>query len=370
MKNKALLVAVGDIFMGEHPVTLGHGVDSKVLEKGPDFLFQKTADILRKGDIVFGNLENIIAETGRDKRRFITNCFRARRSTAEALARAGVNLLSLANNHTMQHGVEAVREATELLDSCGIRYSGINERNPDSAVPVFFNVSDIRVGFLAYSFVSQQYHLDTPVVCRGNTENIKADVARLRDVVDHVVVSLHWGDEFVEIPSPEQVRIGRALIDAGVDIILGHHSHVLQGIERYKNGVIVYSLGSFIKDLWQKQMRESIVFRCELTKTGIGAVEYIPIWINDQYQPEVLEGVRGSELLGRLNRLSRDLQADDLNGYVEKQAKYLQYVQRLLRRDRLDTYFHYLTHCFRYNPKVLMQNFALVIRRRMAGKNY
>lgn len=362
-------VAVGDLFMGEHPVTSGHGVDSVVSEKGPDFPFMHVNSTLKGGDIVLGNLEGVISDKGRSPNNFMSNCFRGRPQVAAALAKAGFTAMTLANNHTMQHGNQPLRDTVALLAASGIESTGINEDNPNSASPIIVNRNGISVAIFGYCCISQQYHLDFPVVCRGASENILSDIEALRTKVDFVVVSLHWGDEFVDSPSPGQMRLGRKLIDAGVDLIIGHHSHVLQGVERYKHGLIVYSLGSFVKDLWKQNMRESIIFECALTKNGIGTVRYIPICINGQYQPEVLTGNAAQNILGRVDRLSRRLEQEDLADSEAIERQYSELVAQRARRDRFDTYLYYLRNFFMYDPVKLLKNISTVIRRRIGRKS-
>jgi poly-gamma-glutamate synthesis protein (capsule biosynthesis protein) len=359
------LMAVGDLFMGEHPVTFGHGVDSVVKTRGADFPFMHVSSILNTGDIVLGNLEGIISDAGKTPKDFMSNCFRGRPQVAKALARSGFTALSLANNHTMQHGIEPLRETIDLLAENGVESTGINERSSEQSKPVVVQKNGIMVALFGYCCISQQYHLDTQVVCQGTYENIVADVNGLREQVDFIVVNLHWGDEFVDKPSPEQMRLGRKLIDAGVDIIVGHHSHVLQGIERYKKGVIVYSLGSFVKDLWKKNMRESVIFECVLSKTRITSINFTPICINDFYQPEILTGQNADTILARISRLSSALEDADLSLFHEIDVEYKKLVSRLLRKDRRDTYLYYLLNAFRYNPLMLFKNVSNVIKRRM-----
>jgi len=351
--------------MGEHPVTSGHGVDSIVVEKGADFPFRHVNTILRGGDIVLGNLEGVISDQGRSPKNFMSNCFRGRPQVAGALSRAGFTAMTLANNHTMQHGEKPLRDTVALLTASGIESTGINENNPNSSRPIIVNKNGISVAIFGYCCISQQYHLDFPVVCRGTFENIACDIEPFKTKVDFVIVNLHWGDEFVDRPSPDQMRLGRKLIDAGADLIIGHHSHVLQGVERHKQGLIVYSLGSFVKDLWKKNMRESVIFECSLTKHGIDAVRYIPVCINRQYQPEVLSGDASREILDRIDRLSRCLEQENLVDSATTEREYAELVAQRLKQARLDTYIHYLQNSFRYDPVMLLKNISAVIKRRI-----
>mgnify|MGYP006290542625 CR=1 FL=1 len=362
-------MAVGDLFMGEHPPTAGHGVDTMVARYGPDFPFEHVVHVLNRAEVVTGNLEGIISGLGRIRKDFMSNCFRGRPEVAGALARSGFRALSLANNHSMQHGIEALRDTVSILDTVGIGSTGINEEDPRRAEPVLIRVNGVKVAVLGYCSISQQYYLDNRIVCIGEYENIVGDVKLIREEVDFVVLHLHWGDEFVDRPSPEQIDLGRRLIDAGVDLIIGHHSHVLQGIERYGDGLIVYSLGSFVKDLWKRNMRESVIFECTLSREhGISNLRYTPICINSFHQPEVLSGEPADLIRKRLTDLSHQLENEDLSDFERKLEDYQRKVAKRLAKDRRDTYLYYLRNVGRYDPVMLMKNLATVVRRRVTKR--
>lgn len=369
MVENIKLFSVGDIFLGEHPVTLGHGVNSIVRKKGANFLLEKIKEHLKDGDIVCGNLEGIISPKKKEETGIKSAIFWGEPECAEALRSAGLNCLFLANNHTAQHGIDALKRSCQLLDKNNIKWTGFNPTEPTLPLSAIFNVKGVQVGILAYC-ETQQYNLDTPILPIINIESIKKDINNLRKNCDIVIISLHWGDEFTEIPSPEQIKLGRLIIDAGADLILGHHSHVLQGIERYKHGIIVYSLGSFIKDLWQRNMRESIILKCDLTRQGIKNIEYIPIYINDDYQPEILFSNKGDRILSKLKNLSEAIENEDLSDYQQKVSQYKTNVCNLLRKDRNDTYIHYLLNLYRYPLLMLFQNIYVILKRRILRKNF
>jgi len=131
-----------------------------------------------------------------------------------------------------------------ILDGQDIQYIGVGHSKEQAARPAIIRQGNIQIGFLGF------YGPDTVLVPDCYIAPIDEDlilhqIAGLRDEVDFIVVSLHWDVENVFYPSPAQQRLARNLIDHGVSIILGHHPHVLQGIERYQDGLILYSLGNF-----------------------------------------------------------------------------------------------------------------------------
>jgi len=362
------IAAVGDIFLGEHPYTLGHGVASKVREKGCPFLFSKARDLLSGADILCANLEGIISPRNENEAGIRSAIFWGDPSCAEALKEAGFNCLFLANNHTIQHGRDALDRTCRTLERSDIRWSGYDPEAACSSKPALFTVNGIKVGLSAYC-ETQQYLLDTPILPPIDPERIRMDIKDLRAGCDIVVVSLHWGEEFILYPSPNQVRMARELIDSGAHLVLGHHSHTLQPFERYKNGLIAYSLGSFVKDLWQVKLRESAVLTCELSKSGVVNHAISPVFINREYQPEPYCGAGRDALITRLDAFSKAIDAYRPENHEELQKKYEDEALRLQKKDKMETAWHYLSNIHRYDRKLLAENIFLMIKRRVGGKN-
>lgn len=366
--NPVKITAVGDLFMGEHPFTLGHGVASITKKKGSDFIFRNIKSHLSKGDIVCGNLEGIISDKYQNETGIGYAIFWGEPESAAAIRNAGFNCLFLANNHTAQHGKDALARTCALLDKNSIKWTGYNSSSADVSTVASFNIRGNRVALLSYC-ETQQYNLDTPILPIINIDRITRDISDLKSCSDIIIISLHWGDEFIEYPSPNQVRIAHQIIDAGAHLILGHHSHAMQGIEQYKNGLIAYSLGSFVKDLWRKELRESIILNCEITKDGVKNFNYLPVYINDQYQPEIYTGIPSTTFMARLKLLSdKILEIISVNSQT-LQNKYQQEVEKLARADRLDNLHHYIRNIFRYDKKLLLENIFLMLKRRIYRKN-
>lgn len=169
-------------------------------------------------------------------------------------------------------------------------------------------------------------------------------------------------------PSPQQVVFARRLIDQGVHLILGHHPHVLQGVEKYQKGVIVYSLGNFVFDMWQKPTRQSMMLKARVSKEGTIEVEMIPLYINDLFQPEIpdkrfhpvfLQSMDrlGSMISEKYARLETDLPS--------LQADYLKLAHQKMLRNRFENYFFFLSHLYQYSPNVIYQSLTRSFKRRM-----
>ena len=123
------------------------------------------------------------------------------------------------------------------------------------------------------------------------------------------MVSVHWGEEFIQEPAPSEIRLARRLVDAGATLVIGHHPHVLRGIERYGDGCIVYSLGNFVCDMvWDDTLRTSMVFECELTPAGVRDVRLVPVFINDDFQPSTADRKPRREELTEMASLGDQLE--------------------------------------------------------------
>jgi poly-gamma-glutamate synthesis protein (capsule biosynthesis protein) len=366
--NTVRVIAVGDIFLGEHPVTLGHGVKSIVKKKSCEFLFSRIRNRLEGADIICGNLEGIISPKKNDERGIRSAIYWGESTCAEALKRVGFNCLFLANNHNAQHGKDPLERTCILLDQNNIKWTGFNSANPDSPIPAVFEVDGLRVALLAYC-KNQQYNLDTQILPISEFKNIKRDVCKLRENCDIIIVSLHWGDEFIDYPSPDQIDMAHKIIDMGVCLITGHHSHTMQGIERYKNGLIAYSLGSFVKDLWPRKLRESVILKCELSTKGVEDFNIEHVFINNEYQPEMYQGERAKKFRERVEALSQAVKRYRYDDFESMQKKYEQHVRRLLIKDRFETVIHYIQNIFRYNKKLLLENVILMLKRRIYRGN-
>lgn len=345
------LMAVGDIMLGDHPICLGHGVGSKIKKMGPKFPFLYVASILHEADIVFGNLEAVISGAEINTKSLKSLQLKALPEVVEGLKYAGFNILSLANNHILEHGNEAMFETLDILSKCGINSAGVNKTSKKQ--PLIFEKNKIKIAFLAYCLIRDK----TAYCSVDDYDEICTDVTNCKKNADIVIVSLHWGNEFIRKPSLNQIKIAHDIIDAGATLILGHHPHVLQGIEYYKKGIIAYSLGNFIFDMWQKRMRESMIFCCDISKNGVVDVKTIPIYINKAHQPEIAQDNCAKKILSVIHK---PIKMDSDDGYFREVA---------LRRKqyRQDVKKHFITNFFRYHPRIALQLITKSLEKRFGA---
>jgi len=352
-RNSIRLIAVGDIMFGEHPVCLGHGIGSVIERHGCNYVFKKVQEIFSGADVLFGNLENMFIDEPDTSNKFERKYLRPGTMCVNALKYAGFSVMNLANNHALQHGLSALTGTANILEQNEINHIGIAGRNS-----VLFDVGNIKIGLAGYCS-DQQYEKETNYVEPIDLEKISKDVRILREQgADFVVVSLHWGDEFTEKPSIEQVEIGRRVIEVGANLILGHHSHVLQGIEEYKDGIIVYSLGNFIGDMhWSRRLRETMILSLDVSKDAVLKYEIIPVIINSNYQPKPMDVPEKDNLLSRVEQLSKELNSFSFEKPPYTRLEYKKNLKKMRNKNRMGMYRHYTLHLPVYSHEAAKEIF-------------
>ena len=279
---RVLIAAVGDVM-------LGRSVGWRMEAEGPAMPFAAVGDILGGADITVANLESAIGVTGRAEPKAYT--FRAPPVAAEALALAGIDLVSLANNHSLDYGPESLAETRALLAGRGILSPGAGPNRDAAHAPAIIERDGLRIAFLAYVTVpvegggydprSWTATDEAPGVAWLDIPTMVADIETARGDADLVVVLLHFGLEWQLEPSEAQRKQARAAVDAGATLVLGAHPHVLQEVEAYGGGLIAYSLGNFVFDGFWDPANDSAILLVELTAAGVAGYELVPVTIVD-----------------------------------------------------------------------------------------
>lgn len=286
VEEKVTLVFCGDIMLSRNVARSIEGDPAKDFT----FPFAVMAPWLREADIAFANLESPISGRGEKIEKAYT--FNAPPEAIEGLVYAGFDVLSLANNHVLDFGTVAMEDTVKALEDNAIRDVGIAEGDTPQ-VPPILAVRDLSIGYLAYCDPVPAYSYAREFLAfnrrpaSGTEENIARDIALLRERADIIVVSMHWGIEYKSKPDEHQVALGRFIIDAGANIVAGHHPHVQQEPEFYNEGIILYSMGNFVFDQYSRPpTRISRLYRVVIEKNRDLKVEYLPLEIPiRQWQP-------------------------------------------------------------------------------------
>ncbi len=280
-----VVVATGDIIPAR-------GVDAQIRNKGVDFPFAGAGvvDILKEADIAVTNLEAPILQNCPVHNVGFTFCGQAR--FAEAMARAGIDIASLENNHIGNYGQAGIAETISHLDSAGILWSSKSKL-------AIFDSRGMKFGLLSFNGISSQGILE-----QGAIEAIK----QADSEVEVLMVSVHWGKEYELVPAsspgiaPENpLDISQLLIDAGADLVIGNHPHWVQGVELYKDKLITYGHGNFIFDQsWSLETSQGVIGRYTYYDDRLVKVDYVPVQIANQAQPQLAQGQAKMDILARL----------------------------------------------------------------------
>ncbi len=298
--NEVVIAAVGDVMM---PASIQAAMARN--KNNYYLLFEKIRPDLTAADITFANLETPVdhtrATSGYPR-------FNTRPELLAALKRAGVGVVSIANNHAMDAGTGGLKRTLDNIEKSGLIFVGAGRTKAEAAGVKHMAVRGINVAFLAYTYgTNRRLPRAKPSapgvnILRLDSEQDLAraaeDVRRARQNADLVAVSVHWGDEYAIAPSSWQKRVAAELVEAGADMVFGHHPHVLQPIEIVaskggRQGVVAYSLGNFIssqnqgvtyKDSNNAQALRgdgiilSVIAVKRKERVAVERVEFLPLW--------------------------------------------------------------------------------------------
>jgi poly-gamma-glutamate synthesis protein (capsule biosynthesis protein) len=357
------IVAVGDVSLGDHPMCVGRGIASRLRQCGESrhvYPFEHVGALFAGADFVFCNLETPLGNDGLRPHDIQSVEMRGPLDGAARLKAAGFNVANLANNHILQHGVGAFAATVAALEQQQISAVGIRQPGASATVPVVLERRGLRVAFLGFAFEPDKYFSGPPLYAFGPACDLPHEIGAARETADIVVCSFHWGDEFIRYPSNGVRALARQAVEAGAQVVLGHHPHVFQGIESYRDGVIAYSLGNFAFDmLWDPALRAGLVLRIEVGPAGVVAVEPGFVTMANDFQPVPMEPSGSRALRDELECLSADLAAPISDSQYEREYAVL------VARNRRQSYADALRHGMEYPPATLAKILARPLIRRL-----
>jgi len=298
--------AAGDCSLGNHQEQEYNCsfVQAYDKEGGAEYFLRNVKDIFAADDLTIVNLEGVLttsneAQTGR------TYNIKGDPSYAKILTEGSVEMVSMGNNHRLDYGLGGTADTEDALEAEGIQYAY------DKNVAVY-ETKGIRIGFISVNEVSWGFGTETLV--KEGIEKLRS----LEEAPHMIVVACHWGIEKDNQPEAYQLELGKKCIDMGADLVLGHHPHVLQGIEEYKGKLIVHSLGNFSFGANRNPAdKDTMIFQQTFTfvdgvKQEDMVAKVIPCTVSsishrNNFQPTPLEGEDVERVIGRLNAYSADL---------------------------------------------------------------
>lgn len=308
------LTFVGDTIMTGHVETL-------LKEKGFDFPYAYVKQLFTQDDLTIANLETPVTKRGvpASNKEFV---YKSPPEAVPAMKASGIDLVNLANNHSMDQGEEGLLDTFQALDQSDIPYIGAGQDATRAYAPVFVERSGIKMAFLGFSRVVPEVSWyagkNKPGIAVSYDPKLAVEAIRTaKNQADLVIVVAHWGKERQDLPVDHQKELARAYIDAGADLIIGGHPHVLQGFESYKNKWIAYSLGNFIfTRASEPKTWETMVLQANCTKAGECKLNMLPHHA-ELGQAVPMNEQDGAKLRERIESISTDVTID-ANGNVEK----------------------------------------------------
>jgi poly-gamma-glutamate capsule biosynthesis protein CapA/YwtB (metallophosphatase superfamily) len=291
------LAAMGDVMMDRE-------VGRHFRDRPEDFLFNDIRSVLKTHDLIFLNLENPVGTKGTPHHiqdPHVTFCCHP--ESLQVLKNLGVSVVSLGNNHMLDYGETALSETLEHLDNFGIKHVGAGRDYEEANRPLLMEYNGKKIAFLSYVFIysasTKMAKGDKPGVSDYRINKILPIIRDLSASDYQVIVSIHWGMEYSLYPIPYQMNQARRMIDSGASLILGHGPHYPQGIENYKHGQIVYSMGNFIFDEPYKLAKRSFIYSVGITQANkLQNMRIYPVHLNNHLP--TLVNSRQKERLERL----------------------------------------------------------------------
>lgn len=283
--RQATLLFVGDIMLSR--------LVGSIMVKNNDwrYPFLGMADFLTAADITFGNLEGPLSDKGIKVGSIYS--FRGDPRAIGGLVYAGFDVLSLANNHIWDYGSDAALDTMTILNSANIDFVGAGPDYEIAHKPLIKKAGQAKIAYLGYTNLlpdSLGVREAEPAIALLDANTALEDIKTAKSLADIVVVSVHWGDEYETKENDFQKTTAHALIDAGADIIIGHHPHVRQPLEQYGNGFIIYSLGNFVFDQnFSADTKEGGALKVVIKNKKIDSIKELEIRFNENYQPFLVE---------------------------------------------------------------------------------
>lgn len=278
------LTAVGDIMMHKEQIEAGYNQSTGSYNY--DYMFSAVKPYIESADIAVGNLETTLA--GKDKGYTGYPMFNAPEQLAFALKNTGFDVLTLANNHSLDRRFYGVEHTIKVVEQAGLSHTGTARTKAEQDKVLIKDVKGIKIAFMAYTYGTNGVAMDKGKeysVNLLNKDKMKRDIGEAKKLgADVICVSLHFGEEYKQVPSASQKEWVKFLTDQGVDIVLGSHPHVLQPMGFEGDNFVIYSLGNFVSAQRTQPRDSSILLNITMTKnfetgeTTIDSADYIPIW--------------------------------------------------------------------------------------------
>ena len=299
-------------------VMIGRTVDPVISREGYSYVWGDVLPILRATDVNVINLETTLTNSTRKVPKVFN--FKAAPDKIKTLTEAGIKLANLANNHILDYSEQGLEETLHALQAAGIQYAGAGMDAEQASRPAFLDIKGFRLGFIGLTDNEPGWKAGAGksginyinVSDKGQRTKALESISQTGKDADLVIVSIHWGPNMKEEPSAGFIDFAHELVEHGADIIHGHSAHIFQGIEIYRNSVVMYDTGDFIDDYAVDQVlknNHSFLFLIEVTREGIERLQLVPVLISN-YQVNLAQDQSYEWSMKRMQKLSARFRTD------------------------------------------------------------
>jgi poly-gamma-glutamate capsule biosynthesis protein CapA/YwtB (metallophosphatase superfamily) len=300
----------------------GRCVQAAIDERGnADYLYEDVRELISDADIAVGTLNAALSDYPPQLGCIRTFVLVGSSVNADAMANAGFDLMNMSTNHIKNCGLSscgdrAFLDTLENLERVGIQKVGAGKNIDEAMAPVVIEKNGIRFGFVALgeiesrAFASQEVPGIAPLPQEFDeaAENLRTAIQAAREVSDVVIAMPHWGSDYSSTPNYRQLSFDRVAVEAGADLVIGTHPHVIQGMREIEGIPVFYSLGSFVFDQdWSLETQQGIVVVVTFREQRLLDYAVIPVHIDGDGHVQVAEAGEFEEILGRFEGLSEDL---------------------------------------------------------------
>ncbi len=280
-----------------------------------DYIYAGVLDFLQPADLTVGTLNASLSEVAPRTGCVETFVLAGSPENADAMARAGIDVMSVATNHIKNCGVtscgdDAFYETLDNLRRVGILPVGAGANHAEAMEPVVVEIQGIKFGIVSLGQIEQNAYAgeNSPGIAILNEENLRAAIATAREMADVVIVMPHWGPEYTHIPNPSQLALAQVAADAGADLIVGNHPHYIQAFGEVNGIPVFYGLGNFVFDQTQERERQqSLILRVYFQGTEYLGYEIFPTISEKDGTLHLADQVETAEILLKLQAINEDL---------------------------------------------------------------
>ncbi|KQL45963.1 capsule biosynthesis protein [Brevibacillus choshinensis] len=305
-ENSIRVAFVGDIMLDK-------SVGNQISRHGVDYPFQKTADFLKQADLTIGNLETSVSMRGQAEKKEYT--YRSKPQTLQGLVNAGIDVVNLANNHSLDYGMDALFDTMDHLKKNQIGFVGAGKNEEEAFTPFVRTINGKRVAVIGLSHVlpNRQWFAGKNKPGLAHAYSYEPMLTYVKKAVaqsEITIAVMHWNLEYKDVPEPYAREMARKLIDSGVDAVVGSHSHSVMGMEMYKGVPIYYSVGNFVfTTSYNPKGREAMMVELTFGEKATTS-KVIPVKITNG-QPAPMDATNRKRMIDKLNKISFQVKFDE-----------------------------------------------------------